>query len=98
MSLQSFTLHGREVPILKMLKRQVRNFRSGRRASVTLVFRASMPVIIRWFRLAPRLNMATSEVPNMLPVEGMLRTLWLYKLNLYGLVLEIISTPSVVKT
>ena len=72
---QSFTMHGREVPILKMLKRQVSNFRSGLTASVTLVFQSSQPVVIRWFRLAPNLNMESAEVPNMLPVEGIVNEL-----------------------
>lgn len=53
-----------------MLKRQLRNFREGKRAAVTLVFRSTYPVLVRWFRLAPKLNMGMAEVPNMLPVEG----------------------------
>ena len=69
-SFQSFTLHGRHVPILKMMKRQIRNFREGRNASITLVFRATMPVTVRWFRQSAKLNMGNSEVPNMIPVEG----------------------------
>jgi len=56
------------VPSLKMLKRQLRNFRTGYSATVTLVFQATQPVSVRWFRTDARL--VNSEMPNMIPVEG----------------------------
>lgn len=54
-----------------MLKRQFRNFRTDHVATVTIVFQASRPVMVRWFRSDPRQAMLTdSEVPGMMPVEG----------------------------
>ena len=70
LSFQGDTLYGRDVPIIKMLKRQMRNFLEGNNATVTLVFYSTQAVYVRWFRLAPKLNMRLAEVPNMLPIEG----------------------------
>lgn len=53
-----------------MLKRQVRNFRNGHTATVTLVFQANQPVTVRWFCLDPNFRTREAEIPNMLPVEG----------------------------
>ena len=79
---------------MKMLKRQISNFRSGLTASITLVFQSSQPVIIRWFRLAPGLNMEASEVPNMLPMEGGTCGVFLFKLTYNTVIIFIKSVKS----
>ena len=68
--LQVDTLFGRDIPMLKMFKRQLRHFEEGRRASITLVFYASHPVTVRWFTMPSRLYLAASEIENMIPIEG----------------------------
>ena len=65
------SLQGHEIPDLKMMKRQIRNFRKGETASVTLVFHASLPVKVRWYTSDSRNIAAHSEIPNMFPAEGM---------------------------
>ena len=64
------TLYGRDIPTLKMFKRQLKHFEEGRRASITLVFYASHPVTVRWFIMPSRLYLGASEIENMLPIEG----------------------------
>ncbi len=71
-ALQVDSLVGRDVPMLKMLKRQIAQFSAGRRATITLVFFASHPVTVRWFTLPSRLYLPGSEISNMLPIEGKL--------------------------
>ena len=69
-----------EVPVLKMLKRQVRHFRSGHTTtiSLTLVYQASHPasVKVRWFRgeMRSKSPLLNSEVPSMIPIDGEFET------------------------
>ena len=72
-ALQPYTtpqLTGHDIPVLKMLRRKIHHFEQGARASIKLVFHATQPVMVRWFRLDDSFTSQTSEVPNMLPVEG----------------------------
>ena len=68
--LQVDTLYGRDIPMLKMFKRQLVHFEEGRRASITLVFFASHPVTVRWFNMPSRNYLPASEIENMIPLEG----------------------------
>jgi hypothetical protein len=49
-AIDPYTHH--KLPVLKMLKRQIKNFRTGRKASLTLVFTSNEPVDIHWFQVA----------------------------------------------
>ncbi len=59
------------IPRVTTLRRQVRNYIPGSRATITIVYQtAYRDVTIRWFRKADSLSLPFSELPDMLPVEG----------------------------
>ena len=60
-----------DVPLLKMLKRQVRHFgrsASAAELSITVVFQASRPVNARWMRM----DTDDQNGETMIPVAGLL--------------------------
>jgi len=63
-----------DVPLMKMLKRQVRHFTaaagssSGAALTITVVFQASQPVNVRWMRL----DAESQNARTMIPVAGRL--------------------------
>ena len=66
---QTDTVYGYDIPLLKMLKRQIRNNRDDRKTSITMVFRSTVSVHVRWFRRATNNSLILAELINMLPIS-----------------------------
>ena len=64
--------HHVNIPVLKVLRRQIRSMRSSKYATVTIAYQSEMPVDVRWYRVSSRYNLPMSEIPNMLPIQGLL--------------------------
>ena len=71
---QKNPLRGEEIATLKMVKRQLFNFESGSTAQMKLVFICAQRVKIRWFLFDAAFDAINAEVPNMLPLEGIVKS------------------------